>query len=113
MRIISSGQGAYFTVDCEKKLNFCSSHYLGLAVDDRLKKAAIAAIQTYGIGTGYRTLAGTNILNVALEKALADFKGTDDAIVLPSGYLANMAAIKTFIGKEDIVISDALNQIGR
>ena len=109
MHIISSGQGAYFTVDGEKKLNFCSSHYLGLAVDNRLKKAAIDAIEKYGIGTGYRTLAGTNTFNFGLERALADFKNADDAIVLPSGYLANMAAIQTLLGKEDIVISDELN----
>lgn len=108
-RIIQSGQGAYFTVDGKKLLNMCSSHYLGFAMDERLKKAAVDAIEKWGIGTGYRTLAGTNSLNTELEDRLAAFKGTDAAIVLPSGYLANSAAIQTIIGKDDIVISDELN----
>lgn len=107
--IIESGEGAYLTINGQKKLNFCSSHYLGLATNERLKKAVKQAVDTYGIGTGYRTLAGTHILHVELEKAIARFKHAEDAIVLTGGYMANMAAIQTIIGKEDIVISDALN----
>lgn len=108
-RIIESSQGAHFTIDGKKKLNLCSSHYLGFAVDKRLIKAAKKGADEFGIGTGYRTLAGSNVLNTQLEKALAVYKKADDAIVLPSGYLANMAAIQTLIGKEDIVVSDELN----
>ncbi len=107
--VIQSGQGAYLTINGDEKLNFCSSHYLGLAVDGRVKKAAKDAIDRYGIGTGYRTLAGTQILHIELEKAIAVFKGTEAAVVFSSAYLANAAAIQTLIGKEDIVISDELN----
>lgn len=107
--VIESGEGAYLTISGIKKLNFCSSHYLGLSVNPRLAKAAKVAIDSYGIGTGYRTLAGTHLLHVELEKALARFKGAEDAIVLTGGYMANMAAIQTIIGKEDIIISDELN----
>lgn len=107
--VITSGEGAYLTIDGKKKLNFCSSHYLGLAVNDRLKKAVKVAVETYGIGTGYRTLAGTHILHVQLEEALARFKGAEAAIILTGGYMANCAAIATIISKEDIVISDELN----
>ena len=108
-KIIESGQGAYLTIKGKKQLNFCSSHYLGLAVDGRLKKAVIEAVEKYGMGTGYRTLAGTHVLHVELEKALAKFKDAEDAIVFSSGYMANLAAIQTILGKEDIVISDELN----
>ena len=108
-RVISSGQGAYLTIDDVEKLNFCSSHYLGFAVDNRVKKAAKDAIDTFGMGTGYRTLAGTHKLHVELEEAIASFKGTEAAVVLSSAYAANAAAIQTIIGKEDIVISDELN----
>lgn len=90
-------------------MNLCSSHYLGFAVNDRLIKAAQKGATEYGIGTGYRTLAGSNVLNTALEEALAKYKGAEAAIVLPGGYLANMTAIQTLIGKEDIVVSDELN----
>lgn len=107
--VISSGQGAYLLIDGKKKLNFCSSHYLGLAVNERLKKAVKLAVDKYGMGTGYRTLAGTHILHVQLEQALAKFKKAEAAIVLTGGYMANCTAIQTIIGKEDIVISDELN----
>ena len=108
-RIIESGEGAYLTIDNKKKLNFCSSHYLGLAVEPRVIKAVKEAVDKYGIGTGYRTLAGTHVLHVQLEEALARFKGAESAIVLQGGYMANCAAIQTIIGKEDIVVSDELN----
>ena len=108
-RIVESGQGAYLTIAGVKKLNFCSSHYLGLAVEPRVIKAVKEAVDRYGIGTGYRTLAGTHVLHLELEEALARFKGAESAIVLQGGYMANCAAIQTIIGKEDIVVSDELN----
>ena len=108
-RIIQSSQSAWFKIDNKKVLNLCSSHYLGLAVNDQLKKAAISTIKTWGLGTGYRTLAGTNSLNIELEEKIAKFKKAEKAVVFPSGYLANMAAIQTIFGKDDIVISDELN----
>ncbi len=108
-RVIESAEGAYLTIDGKKKLNFCSSHYLGLAVNARLKKAIKKAVDKYGVGTGYRTLAGTHTLHIQLEEAIARFKGAEAAIVLTGGYMTNCAAIQTIISKEDIVISDELN----
>lgn len=107
--VVNSAQGAYLTIEGRDVLNLCSSHYLGLTTNKRLEKAIQKAVSTYGIGTGYRTIAGTHSLHVKLEKALASYKKAEDAIVLPSGYLSNMTAIQTIIGKEDIVISDQLN----
>lgn len=107
--IIESGEGAYLTINGTPKLNFCSSHYLGFATDPRLADAVSSAAKEYGIGTGYRTLAGTHKLHLELEEKLAEFKGTEKAVVLSSAYMANAAAIQTIIGKEDIVISDELN----
>ncbi len=108
-RVIESGEGAYLTINKKKKLNFCSSHYLGLAVEPRVIKAVKEAVDKYGIGTGYRTLAGTHVLHLELEEALARFKGAESAIILQGGYMANCAAIQTIIGKDDIVVSDELN----
>lgn len=108
-RVIESGQGPYLTIGGVRKLNFCSSHYLGFTENKRIKDATIEAIKKYGIGTGYRTLAGTHTLHLELEKAIAQFKGTEDAVVFTSAYLANASAIQTLLGKEDIVISDELN----
>lgn len=108
-RVIESAQGAYLTIGGKDMLNFCSSHYLGFAVNERLKKAAKDAIDKFGLGTGYRTLAGTHTLHLELEEAIAEFKGTEAAVVFSSAYMANCAAIQTIIGKEDVVISDELN----
>ena len=107
--MIESGQGPYLTIDGVKKLNLCSSHYLGFTENQRIKDATIEAIKKYGIGTGYRTLAGTQTLHLELEKAIAQFKQTDAALIFSSAYLANTSAVQTIIGKEDIVISDELN----
>lgn len=107
--IIESSQGAWLTINGVKKLNFCSSHYLGFADADSLKTAVKVAVEKYGVGTGYRTIAGTSILHIELEEALARFKGAEAAIIFTGGYMANCAAIQTILGKEDIVISDELN----
>lgn len=107
--VIESGEGAILKINGVDKLNFCSSHYLGFAEDQRLKDAVSKAVQKYGVGTGYRTLAGTHVLHLELETAIAKFKGTEAAVVFTSAYMANAAAIQTIIGKEDIVISDELN----
>lgn len=107
--VITSGEGAYLTIDGKPRLNFCSSHYLGLAVNDRIKQAVKEAVEKYGMGTGYRTLAGTHTLHIQLEEALARFKEAEAAIVLTGGYMTNCAAIQTILSKEDIVISDELN----
>lgn len=108
-RIINSGQGAHLEIDGKSYLNFCSSHYLGFAVHPRLKKAAQDAIDVHGLGTGYRTLSGTHSLHLELEKAIAEFKGTEAAVCFTSAYSANASAVQTLLSKDDIVISDALN----
>jgi glycine C-acetyltransferase len=108
-RAIQSGQGPYLTIEGVKKLNLCSSHYLGFTEESRIRNATIEAVKKYGIGTGYRTLAGTHVLHLELEKAIAEFKNTEAALVFTSAYLANCSAVQTFIGKEDVVISDELN----
>lgn len=107
---VSSSQGAYLTIAEKKKLNFCSNNYLGFAQDKRIRHAAIRAIKRYGVGPGaVRVITGTNILHVKLEEKLATFKKAEAAIVFQGGYVANLAAIQTFLGKEDIVVSDELN----
>ncbi len=110
IRTVQSEQGAWFTVNGTKVLNLCSNNYLGLASHPRMKKAAADAIQSMGVGPGaVRVLSGTNSLHLALEESIAKFKKADAAIVVQSGFIANIIAIQTIMGKEDIVISDELN----
>lgn len=91
-------------------VNFASNDYLGLASDPRLAAAAIAAIETYGTGsTGSRLLSGHRELHRELEQAIAALKGTEDAIVFSSGYLANLGAIDALVGTPDLILGDEYN----
>ncbi len=110
VRVLESAQGPWFTIDGKKLLNFCSNNYLGLAQDKRLVAAVIKAVKKYGVGPGaVRPISGNLKLHMEAETALAKFKGQEAAFLLPGGFIANIVAIQTIVGKEDIVISDELN----
>jgi len=88
-------------------INFASNDYLGLAGDDRLIQAAISATKEFGTGaTGSRLLSGHRDLHRQLELAIANLKQTEDALVFSSGYLANLGAIASIVGKRDLILSD-------
>ncbi len=85
-----------------------SNNYLGLTGDARVKDAAREALERYGTGlTGSRFLNGTLSLHLELERELADWMGTEDALVFTTGYLANTGAIGTLLGPGDTVICDS------
>lgn len=110
VRVLESAQGPWFTIDGKKLLNLCSNNYLGFAQDKRLVRAAIAAVGKYGVGPGaVRPISGNLKLHMEAEAALAKFKGAQAAFLLPGGFIANIVAIATIVGKNDIVISDELN----
>jgi glycine C-acetyltransferase len=110
IRTLGSAQGAWLDVDGRRVLNFCSNNYLGLANHPRLIEAAREAMETYGVGPGaVRTIAGTMDLHVQFDQRMAKFKGVANAISLQSGFAANLAVIPALVGKEDVIISDALN----
>ena len=109
-KVVESAQGAWIIVNGKRVLNLCSNNYLGLAGDPKIGQAAIGAIKKYGVGPGaVRALSGNSILHEELETRLAKFKHTEAALVVQGGYIANLVAIQTLMGKEDIVISDELN----
>jgi 8-amino-7-oxononanoate synthase len=110
VRSIDGMAGAVVQRQGQTLVNFASNDYLGLASDARLAEAAIAAIHTYGTGsTGSRLLSGHRELHRELERAIAALKGTDDAIVFSSGYLANMGAIAALVGSPDLILGDEYN----
>ncbi|WP_341731282.1 8-amino-7-oxononanoate synthase [Microcoleus sp. EPA2] len=91
-------------------INFASNDYLGLAGDDRLIQAAMAATQEFGTGTtGSRLVGGHRDLHRQLEQSIANLKQTEDALVFSSGYLANLGAIASLVGKRDLILSDKYN----
>ena len=102
--------GAVITIDGKRCLNFASNDYLGLAGDPRLAAAAADAVATYGTGsTGSRLLSGQRPIHRQLEQAIAQLKGTEDAIVFSSGYLANLGTLAALIDHRDLVIADGYN----
>jgi glycine C-acetyltransferase len=91
-------------------INLSSNNYLGLATDERLKKAANEATEKYGVGAGaVRTINGTLDIHIELEEKLAEFKHTEAAIAYQSGFNCNMAAISAVMDKDDAILSDELN----
>jgi 8-amino-7-oxononanoate synthase len=107
---IQSHAGAVIQLEGQTLLNFASNDYLGLASDERLIQAAIAATQEFGTGsTGSRLLTGHRPLHHQLEQAIANLKQTEDALVFSSGYLANLGTITALVGKRDLILSDQYN----
>ena len=111
---ISSPQGPEITVvgrdrRTRRLINFSSNDYLGLANDPRLREAAISALQEFGVGAGAsRLISGTQPPHVRLERALAEWKGTEAALCFSSGYAAALGSIPALVTKNDVVLLDKL-----
>jgi 8-amino-7-oxononanoate synthase len=85
-----------------------SNNYLGLTGDERVMKGALDALHRYGTGlTGSRLLNGTTALHLDLERELAEFMGTDDAIVFTTGQQTNLGTLGTLLGPGDTVVVDS------
>jgi 8-amino-7-oxononanoate synthase len=107
---VSGRIGSEIILEGQRIINFASNDYLGLAGDERLIQAAIAATQEYGTGsTGSRLLSGHRDLHRQLERAIADLKQTEDALVFSSGYLANLGTIAALVNGRDLILGDAYN----
>jgi glycine C-acetyltransferase len=106
-REVESGLGRRIIIGGRKLINFGSNDYLGIANSEKLKKAAFEALEKYGLSMcGTPIVVGHTDLNRTLEKRLAEFLGTENALVLPSGYQANIGVFQTLTQKEDIIIAD-------
>ena len=102
--------GARVMVNGREMGMYASYSYLGLIGHPRINAAAKSAVDRYGTGThGVRTLAGSLNLHQELEETIAEFKGAESAITFTSGYVTNLTAVSTLLGREDYVISDKLN----
>lgn len=110
VQTLQSLSGAVVQLEGRQVINFASNDYLGLAGDERLIQAAVAATQEFGTGsTGSRLLSGHRELHRELEKAIASLKQTEAALVFSSGYLANLGTIAALVGKRDLILSDNYN----
>lgn len=110
-RLITSAQKAQVTLSTEQEvLNFCANNYLGLANHPDLIDAAKQGMDEYGFGmASVRFICGTQDLHKKLEKKLSAFLGMEDTILYTSCFDANAGLFETILGKEDAIISDALN----
>lgn len=109
-RSLEGPQGARAMVGGRPMLNLCSNNYLGLADDPRLITAAKSAMDSHGYGmASVRFICGTQDLHKTLESRLAEFLGTDDALLFAACFDANGAVFEPLLGEQDAVISDSLN----
>ncbi|HZG48404.1 MAG TPA: aminotransferase class I/II-fold pyridoxal phosphate-dependent enzyme [Thermoleophilaceae bacterium] len=107
-RVLEGPTGPVVEMEGAERVMLGSNNYLGLTGDERVKQAAREALERYGTGlTGSRFLNGTLDLHLVLERELADWMGTEDAIVYTTGYLANTGAIGTLLDPGDTVICDS------
>ncbi|HJN42261.1 MAG TPA: aminotransferase class I/II-fold pyridoxal phosphate-dependent enzyme [Anaerolineales bacterium] len=98
---------AEVVIDGRTMLMLASYGYLGLLGHAHINAAAAEALQKYGSGThGVRLLAGTLDLHLELERTIAEFKHAEDAVTFSSGYVTNLAAISTLVGRHDVVFCD-------
>jgi len=110
LRVIESAHGAEVEFGGRRMLMLSSNNYLDLAAHPAVKRAAIEAVERYGVGAGASRLVAGSLEPIhRLEQRLARFKGTEAALVFGSGYLANMGAITALTGPGDTVFSDELN----
>lgn len=94
----------------QELISFSCNDYLGLTHHPEVIKASQDATYEYGTGSGgSRLVSGNNPLNSELETLLAKIKGTEDAIVFGSGYLANLGVIPALVGRKDLILIDELS----
>jgi glycine C-acetyltransferase len=110
LRVLEDEQAPECTFDGKKVINLASNNYLGLTTHPKLREAALEATRKYGVGSGaVRTIAGTMKIHMELEEKIARFKNVEACVVFQSGFAANAGTVSAVLGKEDVIISDALN----
>ena len=109
-RIITSPQSARIEVKGREVLNFCANNYLGLSDNARLVEAAKAAMDRRGYGmSSVRFICGCQDIHKELERAIADYFGTEDTILYAACFDANGGVFEPLFTEEDAIISDSLN----
>ena len=108
--VLQTGAGPTVRVGGRDVVCFCSNDYLSLASDPAIKAAATEAIDKWGLGSGAsRLISGTTQLHVEAERELADFEGTEAAVLTPTGWMANRVAVHALAGTGDLILCDKLD----
>jgi len=107
---LDENEGTEVVINGKRLVMVGSNNYLGLTTDERVKEAAIKAVEKFGSSlTGSRFLNGTSILHKELEEDIADFVNMERALVYSTGMQANLGTISSLVMKGDIVYLDKLN----
>jgi len=107
---ISESEDTVVKIGGKSKVMMGSNNYLGLTHHPKVLEAARKALERYGSGcTGSRFLNGTLDLHVQLEERLAEFTGKEAALVLSTGYQANLGLVSGLVGRGDVVYLDKLD----
>lgn len=107
---LQSRQDTEVIMEGKRRIMLGSNNYLGLTVNEEVKKSGIEAIEEFGTGcSGSRFLNGTLNLHLELEKKLAQFLGYEDVMTFSTGFQSNLGIISAVVGKDDYVICDKEN----
>ena len=107
-RTLESRAAPVVTMEGAERIMLGSNNYLGLTGDERVIAGARDALERYGTGlTGSRLLNGTIDLHLELERELAEWMGTEEAIVFTTGHQANVGTLGTLLAPGDTVIADS------
>jgi len=108
--VLESPQAVEVRVGGETLLSFCSNNYLGLANHPQVIAAFKNGAERYGVGAGASHLvSGHSRAHQALEEELADFVGTERALLFSTGYMANLGVVSALTGRHDVIFEDRLN----
>jgi glycine C-acetyltransferase len=108
--VVSGAQGSTLGVAGDTLVNFAANDYLGLAGDPDVLDSAQQALRELGLGvTAGRALCGTRAIHGELEAGIADLVGAEDAVLYGSCFDANLGVFDALLGRDDVVLSDALN----
>ncbi len=109
-RVITTRQDAEIETTDGATVNFCANNYLGMAGHPEVIAAVKQGLETHGFGlASVRFICGTMDIHKTLERRISEFLGTEDTILYTSCFDANTGLFETLLGREDAIISDALN----
>lgn len=109
-KVLESPQSVQPIIDGKKVLSFCSNDYLGLANHPDVIKSFKQAVDQYGVGSGSAHLvSGHTTEHHALEEELAEFMGTDRALLFSTGYMANLGVVTALCDRHSKIYEDKLN----
>ncbi len=110
LRQLDPAASPVVTMNGRKLIMLGSNNYLGLATHPKVIDATVKAVEEYGSGAcSSRVLTGTTSLHARLERRLAEFKGTEDAVVFSTGFMTMMGVVSALASKGDVVLSDEFN----